>query len=77
MSLGVRFYLFPDEGLQRLSQRVMQGLVRGQDAMPQFAGTKQKIADVVVEMDKARPVKIARVDGSYLHPTRMAAMAAF
>jgi hypothetical protein len=45
MGLGVRFYLFAEGGLQRISQRLMDGLAHGKDAMPQFAGTKQKVAN--------------------------------
>jgi hypothetical protein len=66
MGLGVRFYLFTDEGLQRISQRLMEGLAHGKDAMPQFAGTRQKVANVLVEMEGAKPVKIERADGSFL-----------
>jgi hypothetical protein len=66
MGLGVRFYLFAEDGLQRISQRLMEGLAHGTDAMPQFAGTKQKVANVLVEMDNAKPVKIGRADGSFL-----------
>jgi hypothetical protein len=66
MGLGVRFYLFAEGGLQRISQRLMDGLAYGKDAMPQFAGTKQKVANVLVEMDNAKPVKIEKADGSFL-----------
>jgi LmbE family N-acetylglucosaminyl deacetylase len=53
---GLRFYLFAEGGLQRISQLLMDGLAHGKDAMPQFAGTK-KVADVLVEMDGAKPIK--------------------
>ena len=62
----MRFYLFAEDGLQRISQRLMEGLAQGRDAMPQFAGTKQKVANVLVEMDGGKPIKIERADGSYL-----------
>jgi hypothetical protein len=62
MGLGVRFYLFAESGLQRISQRLMDGLAHGNDAMPQFAGT----TNVLVEIDNAKPVKIERADGSFL-----------
>ncbi len=63
MGLGVRF---AEGGLQRISQRLMDGLAHGKDAMPQFAGTKQKVANVLVVMSDAKPVRIERADGSYL-----------
>src|SRR5882724_4983614 len=66
MSLSVRFYLFADDGLQRISQRLMHGLALGNDAMPQYAGTKQKAADVIVEVENGKPVRIARADGNFL-----------
>ncbi|MHC4042191.1 hypothetical protein [Bradyrhizobium sp. 23AC] len=43
MGLSIRFYLLAEDGLQSISQRVMMGLIRGKDAMPQYAGTKQKV----------------------------------
>jgi hypothetical protein len=66
MSLSVRFYLFADEGLQRISQRLMHGLALGHDAMPQYAGTKQKTADVIIEVENGKPIRIAKAEGSYL-----------
>jgi hypothetical protein len=66
MGIAIRFYLFSDEGLQRISHRLMDGLARGKDAMPQYAGTKQKIANVIVEMENGKPVRLARADGSFL-----------
>jgi hypothetical protein len=67
MTVSLRFYIFANDGLQRVSQRVMEGLAHGQDAMPQFAGTKQKIANVIVELEEGKPARIARADGTYLH----------
>ncbi|SDJ62158.1 MULTISPECIES: hypothetical protein [Bradyrhizobium] len=66
MGLGVRFYLFVEDGLQRISHRLMEGLAHGKDAMPQFAGTKQKVANVLVAMEAGKPVKVERADGSFL-----------
>ena len=47
-------------------QRLMQGLAHGNDAMPQYAGTKQKAADVIVELQNGKPVRIAKADGNFL-----------
>jgi hypothetical protein len=66
VALAVRFYLFAEDGLQRISHRLMEGLAHGKDAMPQYAGTKQKAANVLVEMDGGKPVKIVRADGDFL-----------
>lgn len=66
MSISVRFYLFTDEGMLRISQRVMDGLCHNQDSMPQYADTKQKIANVVVELENGKPSRILEATGSYL-----------
>jgi hypothetical protein len=34
--------------------------------MPQFAGKKQKVANVLVTIENGKPVKIERADGSFL-----------
>lgn len=66
MSLSIRVYLFAEDGLQSISQRVMMGLIRGKDAMPQYAGTRQKVAEVILENEGRKPIRIERVQGSYL-----------
>jgi hypothetical protein len=67
MTISIRCYIFAETGLQRISQRVMEGLIHGYDAMPQFAGTKQKVANVIVELEEGKPARITRADGSFLH----------
>jgi hypothetical protein len=66
MALAVRFYLFAEDGLQRISYRLMEGLAHGKDAIPQYSGTRQKVANVIVEMDDGKPVRIEKADGSFL-----------
>jgi hypothetical protein len=66
MSRSVRCYLFSVDGLLRISQRVMNGLCRGRDAMPQYAHTRQKIAAAIYELENGKPVRILTVEGSYL-----------
>ena len=67
MSVSLRFYLFADDGLQRISRRVMEGLCHGLDAMPQFAKTKQRVANVVVELENGKPARIREATGSFLY----------
>jgi hypothetical protein len=67
MSVSIRFYLFAADGLQRISQRVMDGLCHGIDAMPQFANTKQRIANAVVELENGKPARLREATGSFLH----------
>jgi hypothetical protein len=65
MNVSIRFYLFAADGPQRISQRVMEGLCHGQDAMPQFASTKQRVATVVVELENGKPSHILEATGSF------------
>jgi hypothetical protein len=66
MALSIRFYLFAEDGVKRISQRVMMTLVHGKDGMPQYAGTKQKVADIILEMENGKPLRIERAEGSFL-----------
>ncbi len=66
MSISFRYYLFTNKGLQRVSKRLMGELCRGREAMPQFAGTTQKVVEVWIELDSKIPVGIRRLTGSYL-----------
>jgi hypothetical protein len=42
MGTSLRYYLFADHGLKRLSRRLVDELIHDQDVMPQYAGTKAK-----------------------------------
>ncbi len=66
MAVSIRFYIFAPNGMQRISQRLMEGLCHGHDAMPQFAGTKQKMANAIIELEHGKPARIVQVEGSYL-----------
>jgi hypothetical protein len=45
----------------------MEGLCHGEDAMPQFEDTKQKVANVTVEVEDGKPARIVTATGTYLH----------
>lgn len=66
MGLSLRFYLFP-EGAKplRISQRLLQGLIDGSDRAPEYAGTRQKILEVVLENDDGKPTRIVEATGGY------------
>jgi hypothetical protein len=66
MSVSIRVYLFASDGLQRIPRRVMEGLCWGKDAMPQFAGTKQRSAEVIIELENGKPARIREAIGTYL-----------
>jgi hypothetical protein len=45
----------------------MEGLCHGEDAMPQFAGTKQKVANIIVDVEDGKAARIVNATGTYLH----------
>ncbi|UVK39931.1 hypothetical protein LHFGNBLO_001346 [Mesorhizobium sp. AR10] len=64
--MSSRHYLFPDDGEPlRLSRRLAEGMVFGKDALPQYAGTRQKVASVVLEIDGTKAQRILSAHGSY------------
>jgi hypothetical protein len=64
MSISLRYYLFPTDGEPlRLSQRLVEGLVYGKDAMPQYANSEQRVICVVLRNDNRQPTKITRTSG--------------
>jgi hypothetical protein len=67
VAVSIRFYIFAPDGLQRISHRLMEGLCHGEDAMPQFAGTKQKVANVTVEVEDGKRARVVNATGTYLH----------
>ena len=66
MAISIRYYLFLDDGsLRRIPQRIANELPFGRDAIPEFAGTRQRTAHVVLELQDAKPVRILDARGSY------------
>ena len=66
MGISSRHYLFLEDGsLRRVPRRVLHGLPFGMDAIPEFAGTRQRQADVVLENEGGKPVRILDVRGSF------------
>ena len=45
----------------------MDGLCQGRDAMPQFAGTKQKVSNAIIELENGKPARIVRNRGFLLN----------
>jgi hypothetical protein len=65
-SMSTRYYLFPDDGEpQRLSRRLVEGLIFGKDSLPQYAETRQKVASVALENDGLKPVRILSTQGTF------------
>lgn len=62
MSIGFRHFIFEDDGtMLLLPQRVSDGLVKGTDRLPQFAGRKMRMVTVILALDEGEPQKIERI----------------
>jgi hypothetical protein len=65
MGISLRHYLFPQEGEpQRLSNRLVDGMIAGKDSLPDYAGTRQRVMSVVLENQDGQPGRIIRTEGS-------------
>lgn len=65
-SIGLRFFLFEDDGsLRRLSTRVVDGLIRGEDRLPQYAGRRLRFGHAAVHLADGAPVEMGEVHGSW------------
>ncbi|MEJ0050921.1 MAG: hypothetical protein WDN02_06915 [Methylovirgula sp.] len=45
--------------------RVANAMTFGKDALPQYAGTRQKIANIILENQDGRPIRIVNSQGSF------------
>jgi hypothetical protein len=66
MEIEVRHYLFAEDGIKRLSRRLYERMIADTYAMPQYAGTRQKLAHIVLDTDNGKPSRVIGVSGSYL-----------
>ncbi|WP_378944400.1 hypothetical protein [Mesorhizobium sp. ANAO-SY3R2] len=63
--MSYRYYLFPDEGDPlRISQRLLEGLVAGRDAIPHYADTRQRVLSARLELEAGKPVRILETQAS-------------
>jgi hypothetical protein len=66
VAISSRFYIFEEGGaLKRVPQRIHDALVFGEDAIPEYADTRQRVAQVLIENESGKPVRILDVQGSY------------
>lgn len=64
MGIGIRWYLVPDDGdPQRMSQRLVEGLTDGKDALPDLANSEQRILYIVVDSLDREIQAIRRCEG--------------
>jgi len=57
--INVRYYLWSAEGLQRITQRFHRNLFDRTVALPQYARTKQKIVEVLIQRLTSRDYSIS------------------
>lgn len=68
MGISIRHYIFEESGvLKRVPQRISDALVSGDDAIPEYAGTKLRVAGVVLESHDAKPRRIVDVQCAFWH----------
>lgn len=65
MGITSRAYIVSDIGIKRVPRDVLQGLVFGQDALPEYAGTTQRAVCVILDNEDGKPVQIIEAQGSY------------
>ena len=64
MGISIRCYIIESDGtLKRVPKRVRDALPSGEDAVPIYAGTRQRVATVLLESDAGKPRKILDVGG--------------
>ncbi|WP_152044504.1 hypothetical protein [Aureimonas psammosilenae] len=64
----MRHYIFPDEGDPlRLSERLVEGLIRGTDALPCYAGTSQRVLGFLLESEDGKPQYVRHSEASIWH----------
>jgi hypothetical protein len=62
----VRHYLFDQDGsIKRIPRRLIDGLTFGKDAVPAYAGSRQRVLEVVIENEAGRPQAIDHANGYY------------
>jgi hypothetical protein len=57
--ISFRYYLWSAEGLLRITQRLHRNLFDRTAALPQYAGTKQKIVEVLIQRLTSRDYSIS------------------
>ena len=66
--INVRYYLWSAEGLQRITQRFHRNLFDRTVALPQYARTKQKIVEVLIQRLTSRDYSISARGVVYVFP---------
>jgi hypothetical protein len=66
MPLSTRLYIFEDGGpIKRVPRRIRDNLVFGLDAIPAYAGTRQRVAEIMLENENGKSTRILDARGFY------------
>ena len=66
MAISIRHYILQEDGgLRRVPRRICDCLPFGTDAIPAYADTRQRVAQVIIENEGRKPVQILDVAGHY------------
>lgn len=68
MGVSLRYYLFDNEGrIKRIPINTVEKLQRGELALPEYASSTVKLAEVVLILENRKPVDIIRMVGFLIH----------
>lgn len=66
MAITARYFVFEADGsLKHVPRRVSEGLHLGEDTIPAYAGTTQRVAEVILDNEEGKPVRIRDARGLY------------
>lgn len=67
MALSVRLYLIEEDGtIKRIPRRVADKMTSGDDAIPAYAGTRQRVLEVIVDNEGGKAQAIIKTIGYFL-----------
>lgn len=65
MGISVRHYLFPENSSPlRLTERVVNGLVHGQDLLPRYEDSRQRVLAVYINTENGQLIDIYKTEGA-------------
>jgi hypothetical protein len=66
MPITARLYIFEEGGaVKRVPRRVADAMIFGNEALPEYSNSRQRIATAIVENDDWKPARILDVQGHY------------
>lgn len=66
MGRTIRHFLFTDDGkIWRIPRRIVEALIFGKDAIPAYAGTTQRVLEVLIENEDGKPALIESATGFF------------